>query len=180
MESKRLRRDKARESEIYQKIKERCEEYLKKKHFFKKTWVLKDLDYEVISDSIRWDYIVEWVTESYDCELAPLAEAFFKRLTKIEIELESQSQFPDMPQPQLVPNIRLLPAKITKEQMARQYPARFLASGHGKKTTGYASVEYAEGAFHLKRLSDRKSVAKGFNDSSDKFENQLKRAGVIQ
>jgi len=163
MQSKGLRRDKAILNKVYIDIKNKCMEYLNDKRMFKKQWILKDLSMEVFADSIRWDYIAEWIEKDGDCELAPLAEAFFKSRT---IKDERQKLLPIGSEDSKA---------LSRESIAEKVPGKFVASGHGKKTVGYASVTFANGALHLERLKTRKALSIGLTKSADKLQCQIDR-----
>ena len=51
---------------------------------FSKADVVDSLNFVAISDSIRWDYVREFIVEDQGVELIPLAQSFFNRHPKAE------------------------------------------------------------------------------------------------
>ena len=64
---------------IHKAIRDRCAEKLEMNGFFRKSDILNELDFSCVSDSIRWDYLREFIETDQGCQLIPLAEPFFKR-----------------------------------------------------------------------------------------------------
>jgi hypothetical protein len=79
-----LRREAARACPIHGLVYECAVKYLVEFGVFSKQEVIDELNFGAISDSVRWDYIREFIQEDQKTELIPLAENFFTRHKKAE------------------------------------------------------------------------------------------------
>ena len=77
--SKFVRRETVRKCAIHQTIMERASEDLEHSGAFNKEEILETLGLIVMADSVRWDYIREFLQEDQGCELVPVAASYFKR-----------------------------------------------------------------------------------------------------
>jgi hypothetical protein len=84
MASSYLRRLAALRCPIHQGIKNEASNLLAHSGCFSKEEVLKALNFEAVSDAIRWDYIREFIQDDQGCELVPLAASYFTRHPKVE------------------------------------------------------------------------------------------------
>lgn len=84
--SKWLRREKARECPVHSALLEAAYDELNQHGVFSKEEVLELTGYSSVSDSVRWDYIVEWLREEFRVELIPVREALFKRHSKEKLK----------------------------------------------------------------------------------------------
>tara|TARA_R110000824_G_scaffold3913_1_gene18695 strand:- start:144 stop:572 length:429 start_codon:yes stop_codon:yes gene_type:complete len=71
---------------------ERASEDLEHSGAFNKEEILETLGLIVMADSVRWDYIREFLQEDQGCELVPVAASYFKRHKRDE-ELTSPERF---------------------------------------------------------------------------------------
>ena len=90
--SKFVRRETVRKCAIHQTIMERASEDLEHSGAFNKEEILETLGLIVMADSVRWDYIREFLQEDQGCELVPVAASYFKRHKRDE-ELTSPERF---------------------------------------------------------------------------------------
>ena len=134
MSAKYLLRRKAEACPIHKAVMGEASKQLEEMGAFSKESVIETLRFQAIEDAIRWDYIRDFLEEVEGCELVPVVSLFFK-------------------------------GEHTKQRKAAPIdlkPEKYLASGHGKKTAGYASVKMdAHAKLVLTRISQRKSVANG-------------------
>jgi hypothetical protein len=77
--SKYIRREVVRECAIHQSIMHLASENLESRGAFRKLTIIDDLGLRAMEDSIRWDYIRDFLQEDQDCELVPVAESYFKQ-----------------------------------------------------------------------------------------------------
>lgn len=77
--SRFLRREKARVCPVHQAVLELAAEQLEIHGVFSKEDVLERSKMTAVADSIRWDYIIEWLREEQGVELVPVRDAFFRR-----------------------------------------------------------------------------------------------------
>ena len=77
--SKYMRREVIRECAIHQSIMDLASEGLETNGSFRKLNVIEALGLRAVEDSIRWDYIRDFLQEDQDCELVPVAERYFKQ-----------------------------------------------------------------------------------------------------
>ena len=77
--SRYMRREVIRECAIHQSIMDLASEGLATNGSFRKVSVIEALGLRAVEDSIRWDYIRDFLQEDQDCELVPVAERYFKR-----------------------------------------------------------------------------------------------------
>lgn len=121
MSAKFMRKETALACPVHMKIKKLAEEGLMDVGYFEKAEILKDSNLIAMADSIRWDYIREFIEigeTGHDCELIPLSQRFFVwRRTAAEIKED------------LIPSNRKKAMEIV--------PDKFLAGGNGKRTAGY-------------------------------------------
>lgn len=88
-----LRKEKARQCPIHMAILDECADQLQLHGVFEKAAVLGRLNFEAVADSVRWDYIRDFLeTEIVGCEMVPLAQAYFKR-HKVEEERVNPQRF---------------------------------------------------------------------------------------
>ena len=55
-------------------------------------------------------------------------------------------------------------------------PEKFIASGHGKKTVGYATVRLENGVFAIRQLKNKASRAKGMSKATEVSHTKLEAA----
>jgi hypothetical protein len=79
-----LRRAAAVACPIHRMIKDEAIQRLAHSGIFNKEEVLLALRFQAVSDSIRWDYIREFIQEDQGCELVPLAASYFTRHPRAE------------------------------------------------------------------------------------------------
>lgn len=79
-----LRKEVARACPIHTAVYERAVEALVLFGVFAKEDVIAALNFGAVADSIRWDYIREFIQDDQKTELIPLAENFFTRHKKVE------------------------------------------------------------------------------------------------
>ena len=154
MGNKYLRREKARACPIHKAVLEACGQALVDKGYFSKEDILEKLRFTAMAESIRWDYVAEWLTADdgdYAMEIIPLAPRFFNTPMKKRIEDG-------------------LPAY-----------GRYVAGGHGKRTAGYASVTLDGGKLAIKRAERFKSLKNGASTALENYVRAtLKQADQIE
>ena len=153
---------------IHKGIAMRALEELTEPHglgWFEKARVLREVvlngvetDLSDMADSINWDYIVRFINEQYDAELMPEAPTFFsgKIPVTMGVGADGKKVIKKMTREQA-----LVAAEEGDATFARHITGKLLASGHGKKTAGYANTSQVNGLMVLYRLSRRKAVAQG-------------------
>lgn len=87
-----IRREAVRVCPIHMMIRGHVEMLLEKFGTFEKDGVIEDLKLKTVADSIRWDYIREFIQEDQGCELVPLAASYFKQ-HKRQAEFLNTSRF---------------------------------------------------------------------------------------
>jgi len=75
---KYVRKDDARKCPVHTAVLEEANNQLAEYGYFAKSDVVKDVGMIVMTDSIRWDYLAEFIKEDGKCELIPLAQRFWK------------------------------------------------------------------------------------------------------
>jgi hypothetical protein len=131
---KRVLKRNVRNCPIHKAVLEACGKRLVEFGYFNKADILEDLSFSAIEDSLRWDWIAEFLSEKngdYAIELVPLAQRFFKD-----------------------PKRKRDATEITSL-------GRYLAGGHGKRTAGYASIDFEGGRFAVVRADRFKSLSNG-------------------
>ncbi len=78
MATKYLRREVARACPVHQMVLDRAMDDLAEYGYFSKQDVVKESGMIAMVDSIRWDYLAEFIREDGRCELVPLAARFWK------------------------------------------------------------------------------------------------------
>lgn len=127
---------------IHSAVLEECGKQLVDKGYFNKDQVIEKLRFTAIEDSIRWDYLAHFLAEpelGHNFEVVPVAQKFFKS------------------------------TKADRDRAAEEVDSRgrlgnfgqYLAGGHGKKTAGYAVVNFEGGRLALKRAQNYKSMSNG-------------------
>jgi hypothetical protein len=81
---KYLRKEVARSCPIHTAVADKAAAALADKGVFSKDAIIDTLNFGAIIDSIRWDYIREFIEEDQKCDLVPLAQTYFKRHPKVE------------------------------------------------------------------------------------------------
>lgn len=157
--SKYLRKTAALACHVHSAIKDRCIKELERNGFFRKSAVVEGLGFSAVEESIRWDYVAEFITaEGYD--LVPLAARFFRSESEHKKEDTQIKKSLIKADDDSVPNIAL---------------SRFLAGGHGRKTAGYASVYFANGRLAIKRFQIDKKRREGANETIRKRAERIAR-----
>jgi hypothetical protein len=140
--TKFLRKEVALKCPVHTAVREKAAEYLELHGAFCRDTILSELSLEAMAESVRWDYIREFLQNDQGCELIPVSALFFK-------------------------NPR---SKERKESPMNIKPEKYIASGHGKRTAGYASVVPDEFAgLVLKRLDQRRGLKNGVGTAFAKF-----------
>jgi hypothetical protein len=84
---KYLRKEAAKACPIHTAVYNSALEQLVLFGVFSKEDVIDSLNFEAVADSIRWDYIREFIEEEQHAELIPLAASFFSRHQRQEEHL---------------------------------------------------------------------------------------------
>jgi len=152
MGTKFLRKVTARACPIHMAVMDRVQDVLLENGYFSKDEVLEQLRFMAVSDSIRWDYIREFIQDELGIELVPIVSRFFKAY------------------------VRDASGNRIKTSVERRIsPEKYLAQGNGKKTAGYCSVELDGGTLAIRRLGQKKSMANGVGKAYQNFANELTR-----
>jgi hypothetical protein len=114
-------------------------------------------------NQIHWDYIVRWLAEQYGAELIPLAHHFFVA-HPIGPKYKGRQKALSVQISEAMAGGNMADAKILG--------GRALASGHGKKTAGWASVRLSNGALVVARLERKKAVAFGSVHAAHRAEHE--------
>lgn len=146
MGARYLRREKARRCPVHTAVLDACSERLSDHGWFEKEEVVNSLNFEAVSDSIRWDYIMDFLRTEEGGEFVPLAARFFKR---------------------------------HKHSERVDHPERFIATGHGKKTAGYANVELDNGRLAIRHLGSKRSMANGVAKAFRKYMDELSKRALL-
>jgi len=155
--SKFLRRATAEKSPTYMAVRDEALALLKTSSSFRKDTVITRLRLEVFADAIRWDYIRSMIQDELGgVDLIPVAEAYFQARILINGRMESN----------------------TKE-LRKRLPERFVASGHGKKTTGYVTVVPENNHFVVVVARRKDAQAMGSKRAAEKFVIDAKDRGCL-
>lgn len=143
--TKYLRYEAAKASTVYRAIIDDAIERLVDVGRFAKAEVLAATGYDVFDDeAIRWDYVKRIIEEEHDTELIPMASVFFRDGQRDgRRDKRHGSAFPP-----------------------EQFPERYIATGHGKKTAGFVIASNINGHFvvhclKMVRGNVRGKIAKG-------------------
>jgi hypothetical protein len=75
---KYLRREQAKACPVHKAVLEICLDELAEYGYFAKEDVIKQSGMIAVSESLRWDYLAEFIKSDGACELIPLAPRFWK------------------------------------------------------------------------------------------------------
>lgn len=140
----------AKRCPIHQAILQECGEQLVEHGYFSKSRVIEKLRYQAMEGSVRWDYISDFLSDpngDHGIELVPLAQKFFS---------STRAQ-------------RLRDAEGVDKKGQAINLGPYLAGGHGKKTAGYASVNFEGGLLALKRAQRFKGMSNGVGKAHKAF-----------
>ena len=137
--SKYMRRSVIRECAIHQSIMDRASEGLETNGSFRKVTVLEELGLKTVEDSIRWDYIRDFIQEDQDCELVPVAEKYFKQ-HKMSEELVNPERFIATGNGKKTAGFVSVVAETDHLTVRRLEQRRALANGVGKAFLIYAKA----------------------------------------
>ena len=132
----------ARKCAIHKMILEESGRRLVEDGYFNKAAVIDHLGLGAVEQSIRWDYIVQFISEEngdYAIELVPLAQRFFSDPKRVRDATQVTSL------------------------------GRYIAGGHGKKTAGYASVTFEGGRLAVIRAQRYKSLSNGTSKALNEY-----------
>jgi hypothetical protein len=90
MSNKYLRREVARGCPVHKIVMEEAGRELEQHGFFSKEDVLDSCRMSAMAESIRWDYVKEFLQEDNLTELIPLASSFFKRHSTKSVEVRPE------------------------------------------------------------------------------------------
>jgi hypothetical protein len=145
-------RAKALTCPVHKAVQAQCIKELIEKQYFSKPEILAALNFEAMSESIRWDYITGFIAQDSGAELVPLAERFFKAANGQK--------------------------RLTTQERIHS-PEKCIASGHGKKTYGYASVFLNDGVYALKIMNYKKNISNGTQAAFDNYVSKLTAVNLI-
>ncbi len=145
---KYIRRKAAEECPVHQKVFEKAKERIEHIGWFGKELLLRKIGLYAMADSIRWDYIVEFLNKDLDTELVPVVSQFGKSIQNDQEDIE-------------------------------KFPWRYIASGHGKKTWGYANAEEMNGVLAVRRLSQRNAQAEGAVNAVTRIRKKMTKKGLL-
>lgn len=140
--------------------------------YFNKDEVLRKSGFTAMSESIRWDYIIEFIKNGIliqedlngdrfavlgvdGDELIPLAQAFWNKQRKGNTPASS-------------PENRKL------------FPQKYIAMGHGKKTAGYALVNFEGGHMALRTLKQKEAMKNGVAEAFQNYAEELVKRDLIE
>ena len=81
---RRMLRVQARSCKVHKAVYDAAVTRLQSHGAFSRKEVLADTDYEGVADSVRWDYIVEFICADYGIEMVSLSDNYFKRHRRLE------------------------------------------------------------------------------------------------
>jgi len=149
---KYLRKEDAKNCELHRAIRIKCLDDLTSVGAFHKNEVLEELGYMTVSDSIRWDYIKEFIErpnplKKDECELIPVNERFFHwRRNRAERR----------------------DGVTTKQSEAREtLPEKLIAGGNGRRTAGYVLAGNSYPSITITKLKLRYAMADGHKAGAD-------------
>ena len=141
---------------IHQAILDECAKRLADVGYFNKQAVLDSLNFQTVSEIIRWDYLADFLSDKdgrYGVELVPLAQKFFSS-TRTE---------------------RMRDAKEYDGKGKPMNLGPYIAGGHSKKTAGYASITFEGGSLAVKRAQRFASQRNGVGKALDNYIDAVKR-----
>ncbi len=126
------------------------------------------IDVTIFADNVHWDYIVKNLEEEFDAELIPLAQHFFSKVAKdqkkaLRHELADASREAE---------------KTGDWDNAKKLASRSIASGHGKKTVGYAQFAKRHGLLVVAQRERTRARANGVIKSADGQDQYAARKGI--
>lgn len=148
MGAKFLRRETAKRCPIHTAVLAKSKESLVERGFFSKAEIVEVLQFGAIDDSIRWDYIADFIREEDGTELIPMAERFFKRSSP-EHRRASPEKFMAMGHGKKTAGYALLTLDNGVYALKTLRVKRTLSNGVGK-----AFMEFAEACHKRAALSD--------------------------
>jgi len=175
-----VRKEAARLSPVYQDIVSRCLYELRMVGYFKKSTVVRG---ELIPPDERdaGDLKMLPPPPEEPEQLALFAELPITdhRVFEDAIKWEFVRDFlKEATGAELVPICGAFFTRKRTSEAVHNTPEKFIAQGHGKKTAGYASVNYANGDLTIRRISQRAAQAKGHVQSVVRLTENAERNGV--
>jgi len=156
MSIKFLRKATAKKCPIHKVVLDSVQDALVEVGYFSKDEILEGLDFTAVSESIRWDYIREFIQSDLDIELVPVVSRFFKAYVK-----DASGNR----------------VKTSDERKIR--PEKYLAQGNGKKTAGYCNITLDEGTLAVRRLAQKKAMTNGVGTAYLHFVKKLQERNLI-
>jgi hypothetical protein len=150
----------ARTCKVHEEIVHAATDRLTTVGSFSKDEVLMATGFLMMVDSIRWDYVKRIIEEDYKTELIPLAARAFRRANQ-----EERKQYPELKTPR---------------QWQTTFPEKFIASGHGKKTYGFAIATKDNAMYVIKLLEIKKGRAEGARKALARTEAIAQREHVLE
>lgn len=147
--SKWLRMTQAQKSPVYIAIKDTMTDRLSVAGYFEKTEVLEATGFATVADSIRWDYLRQMIENEHHTELIPLSAQFFQKTL-------------------LIDGKRRHLGGTRRREYELLFPEKFVASGHGKRTAGFAIASQENGHFLVRVLYRKQGQARGMVKSANR------------
>lgn len=155
-----MRKETARACPVHSMIKDKANEMLAANGHFSKEVVLEELNLSTMEDSIRWDYIREFIEEDHGVNLVPLAARFF--IGKIKTKSGDNVSF------------------ISTAAERKVNPEKYIAGGHGKKTHGYALVTFEQGVMAIACLKRYRGLSNGAGKAFRAYAISLEKKNLLE
>jgi hypothetical protein len=143
-----LRRETAKKCPIHAAVLQKARDDLAEKGYFSKADIIERLQFGAIDDSIRWDYIADFIREEDGTELIPMAERFFKRSNPVH-RATSPEKFMAMGHGKKTAGYALLTVDNGVYALKTLKVKRGMSNGVGK-----AFLEFAEACHKRAALTD--------------------------
>jgi hypothetical protein len=157
---------------VHLAVVDKAQDALMGNGYFNKERILERTGMIAMQESIRWDYIADFIKagiaikkddngEQYadltvdGCELVPLAQSFWNKKPKGDV-----------------------PASTAITRM--KFPEKYIAMGHGKKTAGYALVDFEDGVMALRQLDHKEAMSNGTAKAFKKYADALVRRNILE
>lgn len=154
-----MRKDEALNSAPYQALIKEGTALLKTQGYFSKDQVLEGSGMVTVGDSIRWDYLREFLEDASGVHLLCVSRGFFD---KYVVDRKGKK-------------VKRNGKPLTTAEHRRENPGHYLALGHGKKTFGFALMKTDGGVLAIKVLGVKNKIANGTRVAADNYKAEVKQ-----
>lgn len=149
-----IRRETVKECPVHLAILDKAQDHLIENGYFSKEEVLEGIGMPAMADYVRWDYIIDFLKEGIKVRVDSSGQKY--------VDETNAEKYEVVPLAKSFWRKRNYKKKLASTpQNRRENPEQFIALGHGKKTAGYALVDFEDGIMAVRQLAHKEAIRNG-------------------